>query len=166
MTLTIQTKGYITIEIGAEGDKRSFTLDGTVGNQIQVGWRAKDGDEELPLGSLPNIIVSVYTALGGSSDFGDVLNKRLDDLAAIAPLTPIVSLLRDNAVYITDLAFSATYTEETGYTMTDSAFGFRVEFESAKVGPLTLRGFGVLFEYTPTPEGLGAGTLTQRALSA
>lgn len=158
--MAIQTKGYITIELGVQGDMRPFRLDGTIGNQIQVGWREKDGGDELALGSLPDIMESVLAAFGVGDDFKAVLNKRIEDLESIPPLQPIAALLTKNAVYITDLAITAVYTGDT-YKVTDAAFGFRVAFESTPLGPISLREFGVLFEYTPSENG-GDGVLTQR----
>lgn len=160
--MAIQTKGYITIELGVQGDMRPFRLDGTVGNQIQVGWREKDGGDELALGSLPEIMGSVLAAFGVDKDFDTVLNNRIKELESIPPLKPIAELLTKNAVYITDLAITAVYNdEESKYKVTDAALGFRVAFEGMRLGPISLREFGVLFEYTPSENG-GDSVLTQR----
>lgn len=160
--MTITTKGSITIGIGQKDNTKFFTLDGVVGNQIQVGWRAKDGDKELPLGSLTDILPSVWTALGGGEEFGRLLNERLDELANITPLEPVVALLRENMIYITDLAFAAECNKDGNYVVSSAAFGFRVAYEPpVDIGPIKLKGFGVLFEYTPTkPAG------TQPAVAA
>ena len=144
--MPFNTTGSITIEIGPDGQKKPFTLAGTVGSTIQVGWRAKDGDAEVRLGSLPDIIVSVYTALtGGDADFKTKLDALIASLMT-TPLAPVATLLTQNQVYITDLAISAV-ADATGYSVSSAAFGFRVTFDDATVGPFTLKGFGVLFEY-------------------
>ena len=165
--MTVQTKGSITIEIGTEGNMREFTLNGSVGHQIQVGWRSKHDGSELPLGSLPDIIESVHSALGGGKGFKDELDKRLNDLEAIPPLAPAAQLLRNNALYVTDLGFTALYNGKE-YVVSEAAFGFRVIYEPpVSIGPVGLKGFGVLFEYTPKANGNGGqGVLTTRKTRA
>ena len=147
--MTVQTSGSVTLEIGKDGDRRKIVLNGTVGNQIQVGFRAKDGDEEIQVGTFASIIKSVGEALG-VTNFKERFEARLDELAEITPLKPVVKELRGAALYVTDLALSAEYSEENDkYEVTSAAFGFRVEFAGLELGPVKLAGFGVLFEYSP-----------------
>lgn len=168
--MTITTTGSITIEIGSAANRREYVLHGVVGETIKVGWQAKDGDAELPLGSLAEIIVSVYTALGGGPEFKDVLDARLDELAAIEPLKPVVDALRNSAVYVTDLGLTATLVDDgngkKSYKVDNASFGFRVEFSPPlSLVILDLKGFGVLFEYQPAPSGPGVGQLSAAASS-
>lgn len=163
--MSIQSSGSVTIEIGVEGDRRSFILDGTVGNQIAVGFRAKDGDKEVALGSFATIISSVATALGAGPDFETKFKARLDELEQITPLKPVVTQLREAALYVTDLYIAAQYNDTTKtYELRNASFGFRVEFYQLELGPVKIVGFGVLFEYTKDPaiEGGSTGKLTTR----
>ena len=150
--MSIQIAGSITLTIGDIGDTKDIILTGTVGNKIQVGFRARDGDPEFVLGTFETIIASVAVALGAEG-FDDRFKAQLDELEKIQVLGPVVNNLRNMALIITDMALSADYDEDKGeYVVTDAAFGFRVEFADLSIGPVTLAGFGVLFEYSPSDE--------------
>jgi hypothetical protein len=163
---SVQSSGSITLEIGPPGPVKQFVLTGTVGSQIQVGFRAKDGDPEVPLGSFEQIIESVGKMLGAGAGFATGFKEKLDELEKIDLLGYVVGQLRAANLIVTDLAISAEYKkpgeEEGKYEVTSAAFGFRVEFPKFKLGPVTIRGFGVLFEYTPKDENNGDGVLTTR----
>jgi hypothetical protein len=166
--MTIQTSGSVTVEIGIPGDIKNFVLGGTVGNQIAVGFRAKDGDKEVAVGTFTSIIGSVAKALGAGDDFQKQFEDRLKELEAIGPLAPVVKQLREAALYVTDLYIAAQYNEGTQkYELRNASFGFRVEFSELELGPVKIVGFGVLFEYTKDPavEGAATGKLTTRPRS-
>jgi hypothetical protein len=167
--MAVQTSGSVTIEIGVVGDLKRIVLNGTVGDQIQVGFRAKDGDKEVQVGTFTSIIGSVATALGAGPKFKADFEDKLTKLAAIGPLAPVVNQLQNAALYVTDLYLSANYMEESQgaakkFIVQNAAFGFRVEFSELELGPVKIVGFGVLFEYTvdkSVPAG-GVGKLTTR----
>lgn len=163
--MAMQTSGSVTVEIGIPGDTKNFILGGTVGNQIQVGFRAKDGDKEVAVGTFVTIIGSVGKALGAGDEFGKKFDARLTELEGIKPLEPVVKQLREAALYVTDLYIAAQYNEDTStYELRNASFGFRVEFAELELGPVKIVGFGVLFEYTKDPaiEGAAVGKLTTR----
>jgi hypothetical protein len=84
--MAVQTSGSVTLEIGVLGDVKRIVLDGTVGDQIQVGFRAKDGGREVQVGTFTSIIGSVAQALGAGDNFKVEFEKKLTDLEVIAPL--------------------------------------------------------------------------------
>jgi hypothetical protein len=167
--MAVQTSGSVTLKIGKAGDLKNIVLNGTVGDQIQVGFRAKDGDKEVQVGTFTTIITSVATALGAGPNFETDFNQKLTDLAVIAPLAEVVKQLREAALYVTDMYLSANYMEDPPqsgqkkFVVQDAAFGFRVEFSELELGPVKIVGFGVLFEYTVDKTGNGgSGKLTTR----
>ena len=167
--MAVQTSGSVTLEIGIAGDVKRIVLDGTVVDQIQVGFRAKDGDKEVQVGTFTSIIASVAKALGAGDNFKVEFEKKLTDLEAITPLAPVVKQLREAALYVTDLYLSANYEEDPPgsgqkkFVVQNAAFGFRVEFSELELGPVKIVGFGVLFEYTVDKSvSGGSGKLTTR----
>ncbi|MEO9827712.1 MAG: hypothetical protein ABJF50_25230 [Paracoccaceae bacterium] len=158
--MAVQTSGSVALEIGSAGDRRKIVLDGQVGNQIQVGFRAKDGDKEIKVGSFTDVVGTVAEALGAGPDFQTEFEARLTDLEAVGPLKPVVIELREAQLFVTDLALQANYDEAAStYKFQSGAFGFRVEFAQLELGPIKLVGFGVLFEYTEDATGAGAGAM-------
>lgn len=146
--MTVQTSGSITFELRSNGEAEPIVLYGVVGNQIQVGFRAKDGDKEVKIGTFTSVIGSVASSFG-LPDFQERFEARLTELEQIGPLIPIVSQLRTAQLYVTDMALTAQYDEGTdSYVVQSVAFGFRVEFSNLTLGPIGIAGFGVLFEYS------------------
>lgn len=168
--MAVQTSGSVTLEIGIPGDLKRIVLDGTVGDQIQVGFRAKDGDKEIQVGTFTSIIASVAKALGAGDNFEPDFKEKLAQLKTITPLSPVVDQLENAALYVTDLYLSANYKEKTPgtpkeFVVQNAAFGFRVEFSELALGPVKIVGFGVLFEYTVDSTGNGGnGKLTTRSI--
>jgi hypothetical protein len=163
-TSTKQVSGSLTLEVGPQGDRKRIVLDGQVGQQIQVGFRAKDGDPEIPLGTFKTIIVSVAEAFGVGSEFATDFEQRINDLGAVnADLKKITEQLLNAQLFITDMAINASSDDAGTYSIDSVAFGFRVEFSELKLGPIQVVGFGVLFEYTPASKGKAKqGLLTTR----
>lgn len=156
----VQTSGSVTLEIGPGGDRRRIVLDGQVGNQIQVGFRAKDGDTEIAVGCFETVIDSVASALGAGTGFSEGFKNRLAELSGIEGLKDVAAQLLTAQLYVTDLALSATYIDEAAeYKFESGAFGFRVEFPQLILGPIKVVGFGVLFEYSVNKDGEAQGVL-------
>jgi hypothetical protein len=173
--VTVQTAGSITVEVGIEGDRRKIVLSGQVGDQIQVGFRAKDGAPEVKVGTFTSIIKSVADAFGADDTFTTKFDDTLKALAGgdkPGLLAGVVKQLRDAQLIITDMYLQANHVEaakdgKPGYVLQNCAFGFRVEFSDLPPigGLLKLVGFGVLFEYTPPPTkgGTSVSRLTSHA---
>lgn len=174
--MTVQTAGSLTLEIGPEGDRKKIVLSGQVGDQIQVGFRAKDGAPELKIGTFTTIVASVAQAFGADASFESDFNNKLTELGGpnqTGPLAAVVKQLREAQLFITDMYLQANYVDAAsstdgiaGYKLQNCAFGFRVEFSELVVGGLLkIVGFGVLFEYTPaaTPIATPTSRLTTRA---
>ncbi|WP_017931784.1 hypothetical protein [Robiginitomaculum antarcticum] len=161
--MTITTQGSVSLKIGGKDIK----LNGLVGGTLQVGFREKNGDDPIVLGKFKDIVTDVATAILEPADatkFETEFNARVTDLSTTAgPLGAIGAKLLSSSLIVTDLAISATYDDTAGTLTVDSAaFGFRVEFDDIKLGPVELVGFGVLFEYSVTAK---TGKLTSRAQS-
>lgn len=160
--MSVTKQGYIDIEIAS----RQFRLDGTVGDTIDVGFRSSDLEEGVKLGRLDDIIGDVVSALGiaNKEDFETKLREAINSLSAVKPLQEIVQSLLAAVLYVTDLQITAAYNEtEEKYKVSNAAFGFRVDLNAMPVGPLTLHGFGILFEYTAeTGSAPSQGRLIER----
>jgi hypothetical protein len=145
--------GALTLEIGPDGGRKRVVLGGRVGPEISVGFRAKDGDPELALGTFASIIGSVVTAIGAPPDFRRQLDDLLDELGSTNDqLKKIVDQLRYAQLFITDLQIKADGSSGK-YKFKEAAFGFRVEFSELKFGPIWIVGFGVLFTYVVNADG-------------
>lgn len=160
--MTVQTAGSLTLEIGPKGDRQKIVLSGQVGDQIQVGFRAKDGAPEIKIGTFTTIVGSVAEAFGAGPTFQSEFEAKLTALAGAnntGPLAAAVNQLRIAQLFITDMYLQANYLDkkdsedgEGEYKLQNCAFGFRVEFSDLTIGGLlTIVGFGILFEYTPPP---------------
>lgn len=149
----IEVSGALTLEIGPEGGRKRVVLGGKVGPEISVGFRAKDGDPELALGTFESIIASVVTAIGAPADFQRQLGDLLDELGSTDDqLKKIVNQLRYAQLFITDLQIKADGSSGE-YKFKEAVFGFRVEFSELRFGPIWIVGFGVLFTYFINADG-------------
>jgi hypothetical protein len=165
----VQTSGSLTLRInnGDTQEYKDIVLPGQIGEQIQVGFRATDGKGEVKIGTFESVIASVAKALGVGQDFAEKFRDLIKKLGEISEdLAAIATKLLEAQLFITDMALNASYVknEATGkkeFKVSSAAFGFRVEFDELKIGPVQLVGFGVLFEYTVDENGKGGdGRLT------
>ncbi|MEL7444838.1 MAG: hypothetical protein AAGK02_03380 [Pseudomonadota bacterium] len=162
--MTTQTSGSITLEIGPEGDRRKIVLDGQVGKQIQVGFRAKEGGTEIKVGSFSTVIASVATALGAPSTFETDFKDKINAFKGVKGLEDVIPHLLDGQLIVTDMYLQADYDDTAQkYSFTNASFGFRVEFKGVELGPVKLAGFGVLFEYS---KGDGVSDIDTSSLKA
>jgi hypothetical protein len=139
-TKSLTLKGSITIKIGSE----SFTLEGTVGNNIIVEYHA-DFDKAINLGSITEMGGEVAQALG----VGDMAKKITDEIENLKnnapPILADVIKVIDSPIRITDLVIN---TQTNHY-----AFGFALDFttQDIKIGNIQLMSFGLLIDYS-SPE--------------
>lgn len=136
---TLDIEGFIVIEIGDE----KFTLTGKIGDAIIVSYH-KPFEEALPLGTLPQMIGRVATALGipNAAGFEQSLNTTLDDVAKVPVLGPVVKMLKEGVFKITDLGIN---TQTKTYE-----FGFGVD-TTATVNNIPIAAFGMKFTYVSAP---------------
>lgn len=134
----VETEGFIVIQIGDE----EFTLTGRIGNALIVSYH-KSFEDALPLGTLPDMIGKVATALGipDAADFEKNITGKLDALAKIPVLGPVVDMLRKGVFKITDLGIN---TQTKTYE-----FGFGVD-TTATVDNIPIAAFGLKFTYPPS----------------
>lgn len=166
--MSVQVQGSITLKI----DDKPFTLKGNVGDIIDVGFRAKNGDDPIVFPKFGIIIPKVAMALGvANTDFQSTFDTKVKELENIPALGYVAKKLLDASLEITDLAITAVYNDtDKKYKVTNAAVGIRVTFDKFLIGPVEVEGFGVLFEYqvpdeTPTQSNerrKGVGKLTQR----
>lgn len=135
------TEGFITISIGDE----KFELRGIVGAYLKVEYH-KSFEEALPLGTIPEIVANVATALGvpNAKDFATNLNTMLTELESVPLVAPVANILKTGVVKVTDLGIDT----QTGKYQ----FGFGVDLAGEKVGGISLDAFGLLFTYTKAKE--------------
>ena len=133
------TEGFITISIGDE----KFELSGVVGAYLKVEYH-KSFEEALPLGTIPEIVGGVASALGvpNAQEFTANLNKMLTDLEGVPLVKPAATILKEGVVKVTDLGIDT----QTGKYQ----FGFGVDLarRDIKMGEISLDAFGLLFTYT------------------
>jgi hypothetical protein len=136
-----EVDGYIVIQIGDE----KFTLVGKVGAAIYVAYH-KPFEEAFPLGTIPQMLGKVATALGipNAADFEKSLNDTLAQLAAIPALGKVVEVLSKGVFKITDLGIDTRNPDSKSYE-----FGFGVD-TSETVDSIPLAAFGLKFTYTST----------------
>ena len=163
-TTTKKLKGYVDIEVG----DTEFRLDGRIGPVIEVGWReGVDGQEAKQLGLIEDVMVKVGTALTGvtqgkdeAGSFANRLDATLKELSGTPGLGPVIEALLKLEIWVTALYIRAETPKEDKngtYKVTNASFGFRAVFTTdVGLGPVKLKGFGVLFEYTLNGDGTTA----------
>jgi hypothetical protein len=134
--MSITTAGSITLEI----QQQPFTLEGLIGESINVQYH-KSPEDGLQLGTVQDLAREIAGLFGVGDDFTTKLNEMTDQLKAVSEdLAGIVKTLMEAKIIITDLGINtaapATY-----------QFGFYVRLKDAKLGPVTIVGFGVVFTY-------------------
>ena len=133
--MTITTAGSITLEI----QQQPFTLEGLIGSTINVQYH-KSPEDGLELGTVEDLAKEIAGLFGLDGDFENKLSDLLKALKGVGGLDKIVETLMSSKIIITDLGINtaapATY-----------QFGFYVRLKDAKLGPVTIVGFGVVFTY-------------------
>lgn len=150
--MATEVEGYVEITIS----NKVFRLNGDIGDTVEVGWRNQD----VELGTIPDVIESVAEALVGKADaqsFADELEKVRAELQGIPGLTAIIEALWTITIYVTDLYIKAVRTDAS-FEVRSAAFGFRGDFKDQasplSLGPVALTGFGVVFEYHKSADGV------------
>lgn len=131
--------GYVIITIG---DKQ-FVLDGTVGAYIDVQYH-KSFDDAVSLGTIPNMVVAIGTALGiaDPADFKTRVDNAIANLGVIPGLPAVLNTL---VIRITDLGINtSTQVYQFGFACDLSTSG--ISFQG-----VAFKGFGVKVTYAKKP---------------
>jgi len=133
--MSITTAGSITLEI----QQQPFTLEGLIGESINVQYH-KSPEDGLQLGTVHDLAKEIAGLFGLDGDFENKLNGLLTALKEAGGLDKIVETLMSSKIIITDLGINTA-------TPATYQFGFYVRLKDAKLGPVTIVGFGVVFTY-------------------